>query len=46
MKRLQLAPGKQVGELLDYLTEAQAVGEIATQDEALQMASTWLKERG
>ncbi len=44
MKALHLAPGRQVGELLTMLQEAQAAGEIATTEAALALAATWLQE--
>jgi poly(A) polymerase/tRNA nucleotidyltransferase (CCA-adding enzyme) len=44
MQYFNLAPGRQVGELLDRLQEAQATGDIATREEALALAATWLPE--
>ena len=38
MRRFQLPPGPRIGALLDQLAEAQAAGEIATPDEAIQYA--------
>jgi putative nucleotidyltransferase with HDIG domain len=35
MRELDLAPGKQVGELLDAIREAQAEGEVKTREDAL-----------
>ncbi len=43
MRRLKLSPGPTVGQLLDRLLEAQAAGELASPDEALALAATWLK---
>lgn len=39
MQQLGLAPGRQVGELLERLLEAQAAGEIATPEAALALAA-------
>ena len=44
MQHFQLAPGRQVGQLLAYLQEAQAATEITTQAEALKLAESWLHE--
>lgn len=44
MARFNLTPGRQVGQLLEQLLEAQAAGEIQTAEEALQLASSWLHE--
>ncbi len=44
MQQLQLSPGRQVGQLLEHILEAQAAGEIRTKEEALELASTWLHE--
>lgn len=38
MKRLEIAPGPEVGALLRQLAEAQAAGEISSPDEALALA--------
>ncbi len=46
MKALHLAPGRQVGQLLAMLQEAQAAGEITTTEAALALAATWLQESG
>ncbi|NJN84506.1 MAG: HDIG domain-containing protein [Caldilineaceae bacterium] len=43
MQELELAPGRQLGEMLERLKEAQVAGEIATTDEALALASDWLE---
>ena len=45
MTQLKMPPGRQVGELLAYLLEAQAAGEIQTHDEALALASFRLHEK-
>lgn len=44
MHHLQLTPGRQVGQLLERLLEAQAAGEIQTKEEAIELASSWLHE--
>jgi putative nucleotidyltransferase with HDIG domain len=44
MQRLNLPPGRQVGQLLTMLQEAQAAGEIETAEAALTLATTWLQE--
>ena len=38
MQRLNLKPGKQIGEMLDLIMEAQASGDISTAEQALQLA--------
>lgn len=45
MARFNLAPGRQVGQLLEQLLEAQAAGEIQNREEALQLASALLHEK-
>ena len=45
MRYFNLQPGPEVGSLLERLLEAQAAGEIATPDEALAMAATWVLEK-
>ena len=40
MRRLGLAPGPQVGRLLEQIDEARAAGEISTREEALALAAT------
>lgn len=42
MAHLNLAPGRQVGQIMNALAEAQAVGEIATPEEALAWAADWV----
>jgi poly(A) polymerase/tRNA nucleotidyltransferase (CCA-adding enzyme) len=39
MTQLHLLPGKQIGALLDQIAEAQAAGEVANRDEALELAA-------
>jgi poly(A) polymerase/tRNA nucleotidyltransferase (CCA-adding enzyme) len=38
IRLLEIAPGPEVGRLLRIIREAQAAGDIATQDEALALA--------
>jgi poly(A) polymerase len=38
MSELELPPGKQIGVLLDSIREAQAVGEVSTREQALELA--------
>lgn len=45
MQRLHLAPGRQVGEILEHVLEAQAAGEVSNLDDALAVARRWLDER-
>lgn len=40
---LQLHPGPLVGQVLEAVREAQATGQIATREEALQFSREWLK---
>jgi len=44
MRELNLPPGKQIGELLNAIREAQAVGEVSTREQALELARQKLKE--
>jgi poly(A) polymerase/tRNA nucleotidyltransferase (CCA-adding enzyme) len=44
MTHLQLQPSRQVGEILEYVMEAQAAGEIQTTEQALLVATQWLHE--
>jgi putative nucleotidyltransferase with HDIG domain len=44
MRELNLLPGKQIGELLNAIREAQAVGEVSTRKQALELARRKLKE--
>ena len=45
MDALKLAPGPQIGQVLEALREAQALGEISTIDEALDFAAEWVEQR-
>ena len=45
MRYFNLQPGPEVGGLLERLQEAQAAGEIASPDEALALAATWVLEK-
>jgi tRNA nucleotidyltransferase domain 2 putative len=38
MRELSLQPGKKIGELLEIVREAQAVGEVSTREQALELA--------
>ncbi len=44
MAALNLQPGKQVGVILDAIREAQAAGEVATKEEALELAKQVISE--
>lgn len=44
MRYFDLKPGREIGNLLERLQEAQAAGEIADADEALALAATWVLE--
>jgi hypothetical protein len=44
MRYFDLKPGREIGVLLERLQEAQAAGDIATTDEALALAATWVVE--
>lgn len=46
MRQFALAPGPVIGELLQRVREAQACGEIATQEEALRLVEAALDESG
>ena len=46
MRELNLEPGKIIGELLEALREAQAVGTVSTQEEALCCAREYLSKQG
>lgn len=43
MRRLHIAPGPQLGQLLEQIAEAQAEGRIHSKDEALWFAEEWLR---
>ncbi len=45
IRDLQMAPGPDMGLLLERLREAQACGEVQTRAEALALARDWLAER-
>jgi putative nucleotidyltransferase with HDIG domain len=38
MRELDLQPGKQIGELLEAIREAQAIGDVSTREQALELA--------
>lgn len=44
MRYFNLKPGREIGALLERLQEAHAGGEIATPDDALALAATWVLE--
>ena len=44
MLELNLEPGKLIGDLLETLREAQAMGKVASRDQALQMAREKVEE--
>ncbi len=44
MDHLNLPPSRVVGQVMNALAEAQAVGEISTAEEALAWAATWMVE--
>jgi poly(A) polymerase/tRNA nucleotidyltransferase (CCA-adding enzyme) len=46
MRRLAIKPGPRLGALMEHLMEAQAAGEIKTEDEALALAVGWLEQEG
>lgn len=46
MTELNLKPGKQIGELLEAIREAQAAGEVKTRDDAIEFARKNLTEDG
>ncbi|MBA4380436.1 MAG: hypothetical protein C0393_07155 [Anaerolinea sp.] len=45
MRELSLQPGKKIGELLEAIREAQAMGEVSTREQALHLARKRLDER-
>jgi poly(A) polymerase len=45
MQSLHLQPGRQVGEILDHVLEAQAAGEVQTLEDALALAASWLNNQ-
>ena len=44
MRELSLKPGKKIGDLLEAIREAQAVGEVSTKEQALALARRRLEE--
>ncbi len=46
MSELDLPPGKQIGVLLDAIREAQAVGEVTTREQALELARKMMAGKG
>lgn len=42
IQELHLSPGRTIGQLLENIREAQAVGEIHSREEALELARNWL----
>jgi poly(A) polymerase len=42
MRELEISPGPQVGKLLDAIREAQAVGQVGTREEAIELAKKLL----
>jgi len=42
MREFNLSPGKQIGELLEAVREAQATGEVSTREQALELVRTKL----
>jgi tRNA nucleotidyltransferase/poly(A) polymerase len=44
MNELNLSAGKQVGDLLDVIREAQAVGEVSTRAQAMKLARAFLED--
>jgi poly(A) polymerase len=44
MAELGLTPGPQLGELLEYVREAQAAGEVASRDQAIAFARRYLED--
>ncbi|MBW7882857.1 MAG: HD domain-containing protein [Caldilineaceae bacterium] len=46
MAHFDIAPGPELGRLLEHLHEAQAAGEVRTQEEALALAADWLAKPG
>ena len=38
MRELNLQPGKMIGEMLEAIREAQAMGEVSTREQALELA--------
>ena len=43
MRKLKLRPGPKIGELLEAIREAQAMGEVKTKGDALEFGERWLE---
>jgi hypothetical protein len=43
-KQFQLSPGREIGDLLEDLQEAQAMGDVSSRDEALRFIEQRLKQ--
>jgi tRNA nucleotidyltransferase/poly(A) polymerase len=46
MKKFNLAPGKVIGEILEAIRAAQAMGEISTSEQAIALAGKWFENQG
>ena len=46
INELGLKPGKQIGELLEFIREAQIAGQVTDRESALDLARHWLSDRG
>jgi hypothetical protein len=44
MKALDISPGPQIGKMLEAIREAQAVGQVNTQEEAFEVAKKLLSD--
>ena len=44
MQELNLEPGRTLGELIEAIREAQAMGDVSTREQAIQFARIWLSE--
>jgi tRNA nucleotidyltransferase/poly(A) polymerase len=45
IKELGLTPGEKIGELLEFIREAQVAGQVTDRERALALARQWLSER-
>lgn len=45
METFDLPGGPKIGQMLEFIREAQAAGEISTQEEALELARAWLEKQ-
>ena len=45
MDLLGLRPGPDIGKIIEAIREAQAVGEVSTREDALQLAQSWMAEK-